>query len=107
MAADEEDRSGYRGCVLTILIGSMESDALDAGVISHVLLVLLDGAAFELPAAGWVVYVIEGFAGEFQKQRHGISPFRATGCNAGHRSDSEGARKTYQPVQANLCDKGH
>ena len=53
MAADEEDRSGYRGGVLAILIGSMESDTLDAGVVGHVLLVLLDGAAFDCqrPAA--------------------------------------------------------
>jgi hypothetical protein len=62
--AYKEDGGGYGSCVLTVLVGPMECDPLDAGVVGDVFLVLRDRTAFKLPPAGGVIDVGECFASE-------------------------------------------
>jgi hypothetical protein len=67
--------SGHGGGILTVLVASLERDPFDAGVVCHVLSGFRDAATFELPAAGDIVHIIEGFAAESQSQGHTKLPF--------------------------------
>ena len=64
MRADKKDGRGYGGRVLIVLIGPLECDALEAGVVGHVFVFLSNRASFKLPPTGGVVDVREGFASD-------------------------------------------